>query len=174
LKPQPIPSRFNPPSFEDTKPGDLFLCPDILGANSGAVLVKCKDYGIYHVMGQREFVENHSPIKPGEKRWVKETYRPYISNIEQDCVQYKADGAVLPAETVGNSHERINAAFQWNAYCEQYWNCETGENFAPWYSSALMSHWASRYTVEIISVRVEQRDGKWCWIIKAKEARAGK
>jgi hypothetical protein len=55
-----------------------------------------------------------------------------------------------------------------------------GSDKSPWKSPAHMPEKFSRYTVAIASVKVEQRGGKWFWIIDIKrssrrmEERAGK
>lgn len=39
-------------------------------------------------------------------------------------------------------------------------------------SSRSMPLWASRLTIRITSVRVEQREGKWCWIVGVEVVKA--
>lgn len=41
-----------------------------------------------------------------------------------------------------------------------------------WRSSMHMPQWASRLTLRVTSVRVEQREGKWCWIVGVEVVKA--
>jgi hypothetical protein len=87
---------------------------------------------------------------PGERRWVKETWREREDEMIGTCIEY-GDGARIKPTT-------------WTT--EQGWRCEqeaiaSGDN--PHQRSAVhMPQWASRLTVEVASVRVV-KDGPWFW-----------
>lgn len=77
LNPQPYISNRNPPNFRDTKPGDIFICPDPLPTSNiqNSVLVECESIGTYHYMGQESFAKKHCKYgPPGRRLWVREAF----------------------------------------------------------------------------------------------------
>ncbi|WP_205520003.1 hypothetical protein [Pyxidicoccus caerfyrddinensis] len=81
--------------------------------------------------------------QPGDRLWVKETWRPAASSLGQRIgwrITYAADGAVLFSDLA-----RVDAA----------WRCPAAAkrgNVTPLF----MPRWASRLTLEVVSVRVER------------------
>lgn len=78
--------------------------------------------------------------KPGDKLWVRETWKPHFHKELFTCVKYLADGQCLkPAN--------------WNA-TDGFW-CEQHEHETKWRPSIHMPRWASRITLEVTEVRVQ-------------------
>lgn len=80
IKPQFYESLRNPPQVKGVKPGDLFVCPDLLptGPVTGRVIVECESRGVYHNMGTEVFIEKRSPYgKRGDRLYVRETFYHY-------------------------------------------------------------------------------------------------
>ena len=45
-------------------------------------------------------IANHCPYgKPGDRLWVRETWRPWCDPAEYTCVQYRADAGVMKPDT---------------------------------------------------------------------------
>lgn len=85
--------------------------------------------------------------KPGDTLWVKETWKPHCEGpISEEfplgtCVKYRADGACVKPTTW--THEQ-------GAWCEM------NEESPRWRSPLFMPRWASRVTLQILSVRAER------------------
>lgn len=79
--------------------------------------------------------------KPGERMWVRETWRPHRDPEVWTSVQFKADGAVMKPTT-------------WTD--EQGAWCEENEEDKRWRNPIHMPRWASRITLEITGVKVER------------------
>lgn len=129
MKRQPYLSRTNPPNFSDTKPGDLFVCPDMFPTTDqrGSVFAECERIGVYHCMGQQAFAEKHSPYgQPGDRLWVRETWAPHPDfPLSAQRAVYRADP-----------------------------ECE--HDVERWRPSIHMPRPYSRILLEIVSVRVER------------------
>ena len=84
--------------------------------------------------------------RPGDRLWVREAWRPIVDDKKWDCIEYRADGArEKPAVLDDNTG---------------YWfseQCDTADG--RWRPSIHMFRWASRITLEITDVRVEQLQG---------------
>lgn len=135
VKPQPYYSRSNPPSFSDTEPGDLFICPDLFptSENRGWVITRCENHGTYHSMGQQEFGQKHCPYGPvGRRLWVREAWGyvggdEYIYMQERGAVRYHSD--FIGNESVPGGR---------------------------WRSPIHMPRFASRMTLEVTGIRCER------------------
>lgn len=126
IKPQPYQSDRIPPGFPDTKPGDIFICPDRFPTNKnpGKVIAECESLGCYHVMGVKQFVKKHSPFgKVGDRLWVRETWKQVFNT------------PAIYAYRATEPHE-INGG--------------------KWKPSIFMPRQASRITLEITNIRVER------------------
>lgn len=83
----------------------------------------------------------------GDRLWVKETWKPHCEGPISDefplgtCVKYRADGVCLKPTSWTN---------------EQGAWCEAREKDTKWRPSIFMPRWASRITLEVTGVRVEQ------------------
>lgn len=163
MKRQPYLSSSNPPNFSDTKPGDLFICPDRFPTtdNPGKVIVECDKVGVYHCMGQKEFAEKHSPYgQPGDLIWVKEPWR-----IGEDVGEGWYPGAFtgdlhLIYDSDGyRDYRSFPADYRWPRNAKETHNSEgTDEHWISYgpIPSIFMPRWASRLLLEVVSVRVER------------------
>lgn len=75
--------------------------------------------------------------KPGDRLWVKETWRPVLKTRAVERIRYEADGA-LQIKVRGRGWKRPKAAKAGNV------------------SPLFMPRWASRITLEVTGVRVER------------------
>lgn len=110
--------------------------------------------GNWHDIRQSD-IPHHCPYgKPGERRWVCETWRlvcPWECRRDNTTVQYRAD----------KKYEIKNG---W----PDSLRIKTNDGPDRWRPSAHMSRWASRLTVEITDVRVRQDDSGPVWVITAR------
>lgn len=79
--------------------------------------------------------------KPGDRLWVKETWKCHCHETEWTGIKYRADGGFMKPELW--SHD------------QGAW-CEAREEETKWRPSIFMPRWASRITLEITAVRVER------------------
>ncbi len=83
-----------------------------------------------------------SPFVPGMTLWVRETWRTYERIVSNNRgIQYRADGIRLPIENTRDDKS------DW---------AQTHREDDKWRPSIFMPRWASRLTLEVIDVRVEQ------------------
>lgn len=82
---------------------------------------------------------------PGDRLWVRETWRPYSDDELFDSIRYEADGAILKPNI-----EDCNVGFRFSEDCDR-WG-KHGANRSPIH----MPRWASRITLEITDVRVQR------------------
>jgi len=81
--------------------------------------------------------------QPGDRLWVKETWRPRVDHDQWDCVEFRSDGALLkPRFRDENDGHRFSEM------------CDSAD--MRWKPSIHMPRWASRTTLEITDVRVER------------------
>jgi hypothetical protein len=86
------------------------------------------------------------PWQPGDRLWVRETWAPvdHIVGTEREdpvCVGYRADHWAICHEA-DNVHALNTYAWNWD--------------MVKWRPSIHMPRWASRLTLEVVSVRVER------------------
>lgn len=143
MKNQPFISRSNPPNFSDTKPGDLFICPDYFPTTDvrNNVIVECLSIGNYHCMGQIAFAEKHSPFGiSGDQLWVKETWQGFRRlNIEYD-----------EWEEMGSPKDRHDYEFT------PVYKADNKNFPNRWQPSIFMPRDFSRIQLEITSIRIER------------------
>lgn len=82
---------------------------------------------------------------PGDRLWVRETWRPSWHEEEYACIEYRADGKKLKPTIYD---EGVGFHF--------FGECDESKPSDPWRSAMFMPRWASRITLEIVSVRVER------------------
>lgn len=98
--------------------------------------------GFGFIFGDSGRVFNSPYGIPGDRLWVRETWKPDDTHELGTCVRFKSDDA------------------HWKP---KYWNADQGQwceeqamHASRWRPSIHMPRWASRITLEIVSVRVER------------------
>lgn len=164
MEPQPYVSDSNPPTFRDAERGDLFVCPDLLPTTErrGFVIAECEGPGQWHCMGQRQFADKHCPYgAPGDRLWVREKF----CSPENGIVGYWADaecGAWMGDGGGGRVWMHHGVIMESPAYEQRFQNDQRWRTFGigkyggRWRSPVHMPRWASRLTLEVVSVRVER------------------
>jgi hypothetical protein len=99
--------------------------------------------GLWNDIKWPEGIERLSPYgRPGDRLWVRERFRYYYDEPGLwDCVQY-ADGSMMKPDGLG-----VADGHRFSERCRAD---------ALWRPSIHMPRWASRITLEVVSVRVEQ------------------
>ncbi len=82
--------------------------------------------------------------QPGDRLWVRETWRAHEHNNGIDGILYAADGSFIPIQNTREAAER---------WMEARREGKRPGNMRP---SIFMPRWASRITLEITGVRVER------------------
>jgi len=141
VKPTPSPSTLNPPSFEDKKVGEIFVCPDLFDPKT-SVFVEYEGGGRYHNMGSDVFARKHCPYgQPGDRLFVRE------------------NGWERPERTPKMMREGADTWARYYYDADGY-NDTDSEQFRAWgfkrRPSIHMPRWASRILLEIVSVRIER------------------
>lgn len=121
-------------------------------SNTGLYAVDKEIHGAEVAERDRAALATRCPHgKPGDLLWIRETWNPHCDcNAEGavdaehplgTCVKYQSDGAMIKPSA-------------WNEE-EGFW-CEAREQDTKWRPSIFMPRWASRITLEILSVKVER------------------
>jgi hypothetical protein len=87
--------------------------------------------------------------QPGDRLWVRETWKPYTEETGDCGIRYRADGAFINHENSWQGADRWLAVRRPE---EQYPQMKPPK----WRPSIHMPRWASRITLEITDVRVER------------------
>ena len=83
-----------------------------------------------------------SPCAPGDRLWVREAWR--VSEATIGLCEYRCGGSAEPA---------IDPAYEYEATLERWQSKTRGGKWAP---SIHMPRWASRTTLDVLTVRVER------------------
>jgi hypothetical protein len=82
--------------------------------------------------------------QPGDRLWVREAFRYYFDADDlMDCIQYRADNTLRKPDALLSEDEGL----RYSDMCDAE---------SPWRSPIHMPRWASRITLEVVSVRVER------------------
>lgn len=87
--------------------------------------------------------------QPGDRLWVRETWAT--------AIQY---------DNLAPSELPTGASLWWKAFASDIPMSirNLGSRPGKWRPSVHMPHWASRITVEVVSVAVKQENGVWVWV----------
>jgi hypothetical protein len=86
-----------------------------------------------------------SPFKVGEKRYVKEPWRPY-QGVQKEIIEYRGDGQFMVVSRAMNAHPDLDLNAEWTCLHDK------GEH---WRNPRFMPEWAARTILEVTSVRAE-------------------
>lgn len=89
-------------------------------------------------------IDGVSLLRPGTRLWVRETWSPFTYDDQKIGQDFQADGVIYRID---------GTAYHKNA--EKPFGEWTGGRIG-WRSSTSMPRWASRITLEVVSVRVER------------------
>jgi hypothetical protein len=82
--------------------------------------------------------------QPGDRLWAQEAFRYYFDADDlMDCIQYRADNTLRKPDALLSEDEGL----RYSDMCDAE---------SPWRSPIHMPRWASRITLEVVSVRVER------------------
>lgn len=97
----------------------------------------------------------------GDRLWVRESFAFAECENGDPLIVYRSDGAIADIYQLGNGPMQLNG-FRREKWCDR-------NGILKWRPSIHMPRWASRITLEVVSVRVERLQG----ITQADIAREG-
>ncbi len=97
------------------------------------------------------FVAEQCPYGvPGDRLYIKETWRPRWTDDLGACIEYKADGAFFKPK-FPHDNDGTTRGWQFGEMCEA-----SEEHAEPWHSPRFMRREFSRLTLEVVSVGAER------------------
>jgi hypothetical protein len=118
----------------------------------------------------------------GEQRYCRETYAiesdycdggPYPPPYDDRPIKKIVDGAFWEMAHYKATDPTPHLSYDSYDAC-QSGGCVKNDHCCHWKSPVTMPAWASRLTIEITAVSVEQREGVWRWVAKAKRVESEK
>ena len=89
----------------------------------------------------------YSRVEPGDRIWVKETWRPAEDDALGVCIEYRADGGKMKPT-------RWSPNDGWQSEQET-----EAMDYGGWHPSIFMPKWACRLWLKVLEVRVERVQG---------------
>jgi hypothetical protein len=107
--------------------------------------------------------------QPGDRLWARETWK--IADWTDDgmpFVEYAADGQSRCIENAPDSCALMHTWAELSSASNVAIDGKAADR--RWRSPVTMPRWASRLEPLITGIRVEKREGVWCWVVDWREA----
>ena len=149
VKPQPRLGRYGP-SHPTHPNGEIGRIPGAWGGGSYHVWRAMPDHDVPLVAGSEWAIERFNPYgAPGDRLWVKEKWRPSVAH---GCAGGVCDCGDVTVRYAADSTDRYIC----DGKIGPDWTFPKAAKRGQYVSSLFMPRWASRITLEIVSVRVER------------------
>lgn len=102
----------------------------------------CAEEGLWTDSPKR-FLQKCPYGRPGDRLWVRETWQPHVEGDDEYGVRYRADQSFRMANDDSELHNNVVS-------------CGIDPSVDRWRPAIHMFRWASRITLEVTDVRVEQ------------------